>query len=590
MPLLSLVGLVPGVGTASDIVVDGTTHRAYVASREFGLSVVNVSTPSAPMVIGASNPPFYGQRVAVAGTLAVGTAGGLGFRFVDLTRPTTPRTVGSLSGTFSGVAFAGTTAYATVAGQSGTDLVVVDLTTPAAPDIVGRVSLGSGGDLRVVGSLAYVAAGGNGLKIVNVTNPNHPIVVGTVALPGLTLGVAVSGTTAYVAGSSTIQVVDVTDPTHPRSIGSLATAAHAVAVAGKRLFAVDGSLFKVIDITTPRTPVLLTSTPGYGAQQLAVAGTAAYLASPNLGGGAGGLSLQNVAASPPTLIANYHDGANDTGVAVVGSLAVTGAGNGGMPVLDLTTPTAPRVAGTFPGFTTAVALAGHTAYAVQLGSSVDLVVVDVATPASPAFVGRLTVGAGGDLKVVGSLVYVASGSYGLKIVDVSTPRRPTLVNTVDTPGLATEVAIANGIAYVADSTSVQVIDVANPNTAAVIGSLATSASAIAVSGTRAYAVDGSQLKIIDITHPVRPVLLNATPGFGAPQGIVVSGTVAYLATPALTHGDVPTGGVSAVDLSDPAHPRLLDQLVVPGTIRKLALDSRFLYASDTASILDVIGR
>src|SRR3989442_468039 len=75
MPLLSLVGLVPGVGTASDIVVDGTTHRAYVASREFGLSVVNVSTPSAPMVIGASNPPFYGQRVAVAGTLAVGTAG-----------------------------------------------------------------------------------------------------------------------------------------------------------------------------------------------------------------------------------------------------------------------------------------------------------------------------------------------------------------------------------------------------------------------------------------------------------------------------------------------------------------------------------
>ena len=115
-------------------------------------------------------------------------------------------------------------------------------------------------------------------------------------------------------------------------------------------------------------------------------------------------------------------------------------------------------------------------------------------------------------------------------------------------------------------------------------------SAIAVSGTRAYAVDGSQLKIIDITHPVRPVLLNATPGFGAPQGIVVSGTVAYLATPALTHGDVPTGGVSAVDLSDPAHPRLLDQLVVPGTIRKLALDSRFLYASDTASILDVIGR
>ena len=129
---------------------------------------------------------------------------------------------------------------------------------------------------------------------------------------------------------------------------------------------------------------------------------------------------------------------------------------------------------------------------------------------------------------------------------------------------------------------------ANPNTAAVIGSLATSASAIAVSGTRAYAVDGSQLKIIDITHPVRPVLLNATPGFGAPQGIVVSGTVAYLATPALTHGDVPTGGIYAFDVSSPTQPRLVHQLVVPGTIKKLALDPTFLYASDGSSIVDVI--
>jgi len=100
-------------------------------------------------------------------------------------------------------------------------------------------------------------------------------------------------------------------------------------------------------------------------------------------------------------------------------------------------------------------------------------------------------------------------------------------------------------------------------------------------------VDGNQLKVIDVSTPTAPVLLTTTAGYGA-QGIAISGTMAYLATPALTHGDVPTGGVYAFDVSSPTQPRLVHQLVVPGTIKKLALDPTFLYASDGSSVVDVI--
>src|SRR5207247_1287639 len=164
---------------------------------------------------------------------------------------------------------------------------------------------------------------------------------------------------------------------------------------------------------------------------------------------------------------------------------------------------------------------------------------------------------------------------------------PILVATLDTPGTAVEVAVANGYAYVADWTAVQVVNVTTPSRPVIVGSLATSATAVAVAGNRLYAVDGNQLKVIDVSTPTAPVLLTTAAGYGA-QGIVISGTMAYLATPALTHGDVPTGGVYAFDVSSPTQPRLVHQLVVPGTIKKLARDPTVLQASDASSVVELI--
>ena len=48
----ALVGFVPAVGSARDVAVNSATGRAYVASGEFGVSVVNVATPSAPVALG----------------------------------------------------------------------------------------------------------------------------------------------------------------------------------------------------------------------------------------------------------------------------------------------------------------------------------------------------------------------------------------------------------------------------------------------------------------------------------------------------------------------------------------------------------
>src|SRR5439155_21483272 len=166
-----LVGFIPAVASAMDVVVDGTAGRAYVASQEFGLSVVNVSNPLVPVAIGGANPSFYGGRLAVSGSLGVvGGRNNANLHVVDLSVPTTPITVGALPGSFTGAAVAGRYAYAMqlIPGNPArTDLLVLDLINPSAPTVAGSVTLAGGEDITLVGSYLYVAAGMAGLQVVN---------------------------------------------------------------------------------------------------------------------------------------------------------------------------------------------------------------------------------------------------------------------------------------------------------------------------------------------------------------------------------------------------------------------------------------
>ena len=594
---LGLVGFVPGVGTPNDVAVNAAAGLAYVASSEFGLSVVDVQTPGAPAAIGAANPPFFGQRVAASGTLAVVGARSLGLNVVDVTTPTRPTTVGQLAGDVTGVALAGQTAYALLVvpgNPSHVDLAVVSLATPASPTIAGRVTIGlEGTDLKVVGSVAYVAAGSAGIVMVDVGNQAAPAIVRTVDTPGSASSLVVANGLAYVADGSALRVVNVA-ANPPTIVGSLATSASAVAIAGNRVYAVDGLQLKVVDVSVPTAPVLLSSTNGYGATRLDATGSIAFLASANISTSQGGFYVWNV-SSTPAMLANVRDAFDSRGAAVAGTLAVAAGSSLGMKVVDLGVPATPRVVGTLTGTTLAVAIAGQTAYALLLvpgnPSHVDLAVVSLAVPSSPAIVGRITLGSGGSplgsgIVLVGSLAYVAPSINRIAIVNVASPSAPTLVGSLDLPGTATSIAVAGRYAYLAAGTAVEVVDVGTPSQPAIVGSVTTSATSLALAGSRIYAVDGSQLKIVDVTTPTAPVLLSATTGYGA-QGIAAAGTVVYLATPAGTHGD-PNGGVRAVDASNAAQPRVLERLVVPGLTRSLIAGASSVYVSDANGVVDVV--
>jgi len=593
-----LTGFVPAVGTARDVAVDPTRGLAYVASAEFGLTVVNVANPSAPVVLGAANPPFYGDRVAVSGSLAVVAGNSLGLKVLDVSVPSAPRPVASLSGTMRAVAMAGQFAYAlnVVPGNPPhTELIVIDAHAPTTPAVVGRVTLGiDGTGIRIDGALAYVTVGAAGLAVVDLSNPFAPTVIGAIDTPGTATGLAVVNGRAYVADDTALEVLDVTSPRSPAIIGALAVRARSVTAVGTRLYVLDGGpQFKVVDVTNPAAPVLLSATNGLGAQTLDAAGSLVFLASPQVDSTTRTAGLYVVDASTPTaprVVGNSWGGFDGWGVAVSGSLATAAGNTFGMKVVDLSVPSAPRAVATVGGIIRGVAMAGQFAYALDLVAGnpghTDLVVVDLHAPAAPAVASRTTLAGGSDLKVSGSLAYVAAGAAGLQIVDVRNPSLPAILGTVDTPGTATAVAVANGYAYVADDTALQVVNVADPARPTIVGSLATRSTAVAVAGSRAYVLDGGlQFKIVDVSTPTAPALLSATRGFGA-QGIDVAGSLAFLATPALNHD--PSGGLYVLDVSNVAAPQLVKQVTVPGIVRTVAATGAAAYVGDSAGVVDVV--
>jgi hypothetical protein len=590
---LQLIGDVPDVGQARDVVIDATAGIAYVASSQFGFAVVDLANPDKPSVVSTFNPAFSGERVAVDGPLAVAISDtGMTVLGVSNPRLQPPQELGFLAGIFRAAAVAGETAYLlqTIVGNPATlDLIVVDLHNPAAPAVVGRVAVGAASfvDVKVAGPLAFVAAGSAGLRIVDVGNPTAPRIIATAATPGNAAGVDVANGYAYVGASTALVVVDIHNPNAPFVAGSLPIPATRVAAANGKVYALAGS-FQVVDVSSPTAPTVTGTANSFGAQALDVLGTDVYLASAESGLYA--VNVQNPLA--PVVVAHVYNRFDNVGVAVAGQIGVVIAGDGGLKVTDVSHPTAPAVLATMTGSFRGVAMAGSFAYVLQTvpgnPAHVDLVILSVSTPSQPTIAGRVTVSAGSasDVKIAGPLAYVAAGTAGLQIVDISSPTSPRIVGSLTTPAAATAVAVGTGYAYVGTGVSILVVDVHTPTHPALTGSISTAAIALATANQLIYAIDGTHLKIVNAATPSVPVLLSATDSFAA-QGFTLVGSWVVLATPALTHSDR-NGGLYLFDVSDPRSPYPVDQAIVPGTTRCATTAGGLLYAGDSASIIDVL--
>lgn len=146
---------------------------------------------------------------------------------------------------------------------------------------------------------------------------------------------------------------------------------------------------------------------------------------------------------------------NAQGLSLDGATLYVADGEGGVAVVDVRDPVAPRIVGRVAtgGLAQTIAVDGvhRTAY-VSAGSA-GLVVVDVTRPEAPALAGRVAIGGPiGQLTVEGGRLFVAAWR-DVRVYALDDPRRPTLVG-VARPTQGDRLARVMGVAARGDLVAV----------------------------------------------------------------------------------------------------------------------------------------
>jgi hypothetical protein len=426
----------------------------------------------------------------------------------------------------------------------GARLVVMDVSSPSSPTILGRSEPlpGTVRDIHVSEGHAYVTAEGAGLQIFNVYDASHLVPVGYQTTPGQAWGLTVAGDYAYVAdGDAGLQIVNVSRPDAP-----FVAATH--------------------------------DTPG-SAREVVVQGGHAYVADH-----AGGLRILNVGTpSAPTAAGALETPDMAYDVALDGNYAYVADYGGDLQIVDVSSPSAPYRATSLalPGNALGVALEGEHAYLTSEYEGVQ--VVDVADPLNPGAVGSCdTPGFANAVVVTGGYAYVADWTYTLQIIGVATPSAPHLAGSYRTMAEVSGLEFAGNYGYVAGGNSqMWVVDVSTPTEPIPVANLTTPGydTGIVVSGTHAYLTQWSEgLQVVDIADPTAPALRGRYDTPGIARSLRVRGDHAYVAND--------DEGLWIINVANPSFPYHANHLATSGTAYVLDIEGNYAFVSG-GSVVDI---
>jgi hypothetical protein len=464
------------IADANDVAVAGS--YAYLASSTF--DVLDVGDPMNPMLVGSLD--MFAGTLAVEGSHAYVTNFS-GLHVIDVSNPSSPVVVGTtpLSGFVGALAVAGGLAYVAIDDE----IRVHDVSDPTSPTWVGTyVAPNTVYDLAATGSYVYAAYGDfpHGVAVVNATNPAAPAAAGTIQA-WAPHAVGTGGGLTFVAGSVSgypeLPVLDVYDTPVPGAgtlLGSYdgPTDVAAITVAGGYAYVADWRKLQTFDVTDPETPRRRKSQqlPGYATGVHFADGRIYYTSNSTQSCSFAGYLHVFDAVDPanPVLLGMLSE-SQACMQDVTGAFGYAYAGYQSLGVVSLADPSMPVLEASFDyGFVGETTIVGSLAY---VASDTGLSVLDLTTPTAPVLVGSFTTPNGAlGVAVAGDRAYLAVGVDGIDVLDVSSPASPMLLGAFDTPGGALKVAMANDAAIVADSEAVVVVDVADPASPTLVGSYA----------------------------------------------------------------------------------------------------------------------
>lgn len=506
--------------------------------------------------------------------------------------PASPLPIGFWGGLASAVSVRGEHAYV----LQGEGLLAVDISAPTQPRQVGSITLPHpGGNLGIRGDLAYITTSA-GLAVVEISSAAQPVLLGEYDVDNDSTfdscyEIALSGDRAYVTeGRESIHILDISGSA-PRYLGTVAAEASSLAAADTHLYIANRYGLQIVDVSNPTHAVEVGTYLSDGVQAVAVLDNHAYI------GSVDGMHILDVAdPTRVTIVATWQSRPVHS-IAVFDDHAYLG-GFDDLRLVGISDPTKPVLVGEVR--TTQLrsmsphSLAVADGYVHFASYSVGLATVDVTDPSLPTVVGELNSSAGVDQVVVAGTVAYAKGYDTVKLLDISDPAKPALLSSLALGPGGTLWAAGDRV-YLADSDGLRVLDVSDPSNPVVISSSSDAlpnASRIVAGGNHVYVSCHSRhgtpiVRIIDVGDPSSPTTL-----LDLPTADAQTSGVPRLAELALV-GDTLYVGVgdvlAAYDVSDPAaiHPVGFFNTTYSVTDLTVVANLAYVVAGDVLRIVDV---
>ncbi len=506
--------------------VDVRDGIAYVAGDAGGVFIYDMSDPANPQPIGHTEVAGRAAvAVAVAGNLAFVTAQRSSREdavvIVDVSDPGAPSEVSDIPVECTDLRVVGDELYII----NRDELLVVDMSVPESPTVVGRHALPAMGySIFVVDGIAYVltSAGvytGGSLTIFDVSTPSAPAAMGTLSVDSArfqTTGLAVNGSTAYIVGFplGSLLVADVSNPEAPAlvdTVESLGTFGR-LSLVGDRLYG-HSSGMAVFDVSVPEAPTQIAapSSDLMQNQRMVVDGALGYAV---FSQGVRILDLSGAVSFDA--VGSFAPPGGFLHMAVDGDAAYL-ANSERLYTVSLQTPMNPRVV------TDVIIdvndLAASDGY-VYVSNDTGLTSIDARQPDTLRIVGELPfTGGARALALDGATIYLGSGDYEtgyhLRGVDIADPAAPTLLGDLPLERAVGAIDTVGDIAYVSAGTAFLVVDTAIPSTPEIVGTLeATEYTSLFAQGGRVFATWSGFLSVIDAGIPSRPFFEGTRPDTG----------------------------------------------------------------------------
>lgn len=386
--------------------------------------------------------------------------------------------------------------------------------------------------LSLSGNVLAVADAMEGIHFVDVSKAPEMTISGTFA--GSALDVDMEGTTAYgLIGLGDLVVLDAVNPAMPKELarveGSKNTAPHMHGNANVLAFDYEQNGVVLVDATkSGYHPLAKIPTSEYN--NIVVVGNKLYA-----GRGAEFRIFDITNPAAPTLIGTFNDGMDSYVVEVKGSFAYV-VGSDKLRIIDVSNPTAPQLRGT------------------------------TSLPQSGIYV-EGTIGC-------------AHTTTGVAAVDLSNPDAPMVGGSVNLGANPYVFAMGGGHCYAISSGKVSVVDMTNPAAPTLVTTLPRFARGVLATGNWLYVTHGNSVEVFDVTNKaaIQSVIKYDLPG--PPGEMTLAGNTLYV------QSDLE--GAFVVDVTNPAAPNFVREILSPIDLQQLELRGNRLYGTIKDSFIDGI--